>query len=213
MARIWCASMIVSCIVALMNGCADEAAKCILASGDNAVGLAMTLLSSMILWNGLLEILNETGDVQRLGRILRRIAAPLFPGLMDEESWSAMSMNISANVLGLGNAATPAGIEAAKRLAAQGDAGMSALAMLLVINNAGLQLMPTTVISLRQAAGSADPAAIWLPTLMTSMMSTATGVGLMWLIRKGGQVHGRHDRHRAHRSDSADRSPGDSCRM
>jgi spore maturation protein A len=85
--------------------------------------------------------------------------------------------------MGLGNAATPAGIEAAKRLSALGEPGLRALAMLLAIDNASLQLMPTTVITLRQAAGAANPADIWGPTLLVSGASTLIAAGLMKLAQ------------------------------
>lgn len=131
-----------------------------------------------------MEILQDTGDVPRIGRWFRCIAKPLFPGVTDDASWDAMSMNIAANLLGLGNAATPSGIEASKRLAEQGPEGLRGLGMLLVLNNTGLQLIPTTVLALRQAAGSAAPARIWLPTLAASAISTVVGVTLMLLLQK-----------------------------
>ena len=92
-------------------------------------------------------------------------------------------MNLAANLLGLGNAATPAGILAAQRLAQHGEKGMRALAMLLVLNNAGLTLLPTTVISLRQAAGSADPASTWLPSMAAGAASAAVGVAVLLVLQ------------------------------
>ena len=121
---------------------------------------------------------------QVLLRMLRRVLRPLFPGLEDETAWSAVSTNLAANLLGLGNAATPAGIEAAQRLAQLGETGLRSLAMLLALNNAGLSLLPTTVISLRAAAGSADPAGIWLPALIVSGVSTLASAGLMAIINR-----------------------------
>ena len=96
-----------------------------------------------------------------------------------------MSLNLSANLLGLGNAATPAGLEAARLLSQQGGAGLRALAMLLALNNAGLQLMPTTIIALRAAAGSTDPAGVWDAELLSSLAATAVAVLLMsWCNRR-----------------------------
>lgn len=184
MGKIWPAAIVLSIVCAILTGRAGAAADEILGSGGAAVELMLTLLGTMTLWSGLMEILAETGDLERLGRLFRRVARPLFPGLEDEKSWSAMSMNLAANLLGLGNAATPAGIEAAKRLAGQGETGMKALAMLLVLNNSGVQLIPTTVIALRQAAGSADPACIWLPTLAASLTAALTGAAMMALIQR-----------------------------
>lgn len=212
MSRIWTVLFLASSAAALATGHAGKAASSLLESGMQAVELLLTLLATMTLWSGLMEILSASGDVARLGRLFRRVARPLFPGLRDEECWSAMGMNLAANLLGLGNAATPAGVEAAKLLSRQGEAGMKALAMLLALDNAGLQLLPTTVITLRQAAGSADPASIWLPTLIVSGASSAAAVLLMLIANRGGVSHGRDLRGGDHRRGRADRSAGAAAR-
>lgn len=186
MAKIWLILMLVSSLFALAGGQAGTAAEGILSSGGQAVSLLITLLGTMPLWSGLMEILSATGDTARLGRLFRRILRPLFPGLQDDAAWDALSMNLAANLLGLGNAATPAGIEAAKRLSALGEPGLQALAMLLVLDNTGMQLIPTTVITLRQSAGARDPADIWGMTLLISGMAMIIAAALMLLIRRGG---------------------------
>lgn len=198
MGKIWMMLMLGSAVFSLLTGKAEEAAGALLSSGEQAVSLLMTLLATMTLWSGLMEILNAAGDVAKLGKLFRRIARPLFPGLTDDAAWNAMSMNLAANLLGLGNAATPAGIEAAKRLASLGETGMSALAMLLTLDNASLQLIPTTVITLRQAAGAGDPADIWGMTLIVSGAATCIAVILMKAAAWGGRNHERIDR-RSHR--------------
>lgn len=184
MGRIWTILMLSSAVIALLTGRAGEAATRLLDSGNQAVALLMTLLAAMTLWSGLMEILAASGDVARLGRIFRRVLKPLFPGVTDDAAWDAISLNLSANLMGLGNAATPAGIEAAKRLSALGETGLRALAMLLALDNASLQLMPTTVITLRQAAGAANPADIWGPTLLVSGASTIIAAALMTLAQR-----------------------------
>lgn len=161
-----------------------------LQSGQAAVKLVLTLAGSMVLWSGVMEILTRTGDVERLGRLLSRVLAPLFGGLKDGACWSAMGMNMAANLLGLGNAATPAGIRATQLLEKQGETGLRALAMLLVLNNSGLQLLPTTVMTLRSAAGAANPADVWLPGLVASAAATLCGATLMGLINRGGMRRG-----------------------
>ena len=181
MGRIWTVLMLSSALLALVTGRAGEAAEALLASGSQAVTLLTTLLATMTLWSGLMEILCEAGDVTRLGKCFRKLLAPLFPGLRDDAAWDAVSLNLSANLLGLGNAATPAGIEAAKRLSALGEPGMRALAMLLVLDNAGFQLIPTTVITLRQAAGAGDPAVVWCMTLLVSGAASVIAAALMKL--------------------------------
>ena len=160
-----------------------EAAQSLLASGVDALTLTLTLGGAMMLWGGMMEILRRTGDVERLGRFVCRLLSPLFPGMCDAQAWQAMGINFAANMLGLGNAATPAGVEAAKRLASFGNAGLQALAMLLALNNSCIQWLPTTVIALRGAAGAAQPGDIWGATLLSSGVSTVTAAGLMALLQ------------------------------
>ena len=186
--------LLLSALLALMTGRTGEAAAALLDSGEKAVALMMTLLAAMTLWSGLMEILSASGDVQRLGRVFRRVLRPLFPGLDDDAAWNAVTLNLSANLLGLGNAATPAGIEAARRLASLGETGLRALAMLLVLDNASLQLIPTTVMTLRQAAGARDPADIWGMTLLVSGASAVLAAALMTMISAGGRRHERLER-------------------
>ena len=182
MSRIWTIVMLAAAALCVLTGREGETAAALLDSGTQAVTLMMTLLGAMTLWSGLMEILTRTGDVARLGRLFRRTMQPLFPGLTDDGAWEALSVNLAANLLGLGNAATPAGVEAAKRLSALGPVGLRALAMLLVLDNAGLQLLPTTVITLRQSAGARNPADIWGMTMLVSVIATVVGAGLMALL-------------------------------
>lgn len=179
--KVWSALICASCVCAVMTGRGALSAQTLMDSGKQAVELLAELLGAMTLWSGLMEQLDAAGDLKRLGRLIRRGAQKLFPGIENEEAWSAAGMNLAANLLGLGNAATPAGIRAAELLSRQGEAGLKALGALLVLNNSGLQLMPATVIALRSAAGSADPAGIWLPTLLSSGAATLTAVLLLTL--------------------------------
>ncbi|MBE5809464.1 MAG: hypothetical protein E7318_00855 [Clostridiales bacterium] len=183
MGKIWMVLMLASAGVSLICGRGAMTSEALLTSGKQAVELMLTLVGTMTLWSGLMEILVESGDVQRMGKLFRKILRPLFPGLHDDKAWNAISMNLSANLLGLGNAATPAGIEAAKRLSGLGTAGMSALATLLVLDNTSLQLIPTTVITLRQAAGAANPGDVWGMTLVISGAATVIAVVLIHIVR------------------------------
>lgn len=185
MGRVFVVLVLASGALSLCTGRTAETAASLLGSGDMAVKLLLTLLATMTLWSGLMEILSDAGDIARLGKHFRKLLKPLFPGLNDDAAWDAISLNLSANLLGLGNAATPAGIEAARRLKALGEPGLRALAMLLALDNASLQLMPTTVITLRQAAGALNPADIWGITLLISGLSTVMAAALMKLVSRG----------------------------
>lgn len=179
--------VIASAVCGMVSGRLGEMSGAVAAAGERTVSLALILCGMMMLWCGLTQILRETGDDVRLSRLLRRILSPLFPGLKDEAAWNAVTLNLSANMLGLGNAATPYGMEAARLLAnfTNGKAGLRALAMLLVLNNSGLQLIPATVIALRTAAGSAEPAAFWGAELLASAAATIVAVLLLSVLQKG----------------------------
>lgn len=133
------------------------------------VTLAIGLIGVMSLWLGLLKIAEKAGLVDKLARAVRPVFRPLFPGVPDgHPAISAMLLNIAANMLGLGNAATPFGIKAMEELEKLNPTpgtATNAQVLFLAINTASLQLVPTTVIALRASAHSTDPAGILLPTL------------------------------------------------
>lgn len=190
MNRPWCIIVMISFIMAIVSGRAGATAQAVLEGGDAAVTMLLKLTGSMVLWSGMMEILHASGDVERMGCWLRKGLKGLFPSVEDHASWSAMGMNMAANLLGLGNAATPAGVQAAQLLSRQGEGGARALAMLLVINNTSPQVIPSTVMALRRAAGARNPADIWPVTMAASLAATAAGVGLMLLLQRKG---GRHE--------------------
>ena len=179
--KLWTALTLTACLLALIEGNGARSAAALMDSGTAAVNMTLELMGSMALWGGLMEQMHASGDIVRLGRWIRRAMQPIFPGVKDDEAWSAMGMNAAANLFGLGNAATPSGIRAAQLLARHGEEGLRALALMLALNNAGFQLMPTTVIAMRAAAGSAHPADIWLPTLACSGVAAAVAAALMLL--------------------------------
>lgn len=190
MERTWTILILSGCVCACATGRGAQAGAAVLGSGRQAMELLLTLTGAMTLWSGLLGILERTGDVERMGQKLRLLLKPLFPGVQDEAAWGAIGLNLAANMAGLGNAATPAGIDAARRLAALGDAGLRALAMLLALNNSSLQLLPTTVLSLRAEAGAAAPADIWPASLASSLAATVTAALLMALVQRKERRHG-----------------------
>lgn len=185
MGAIWPGMVVMSILFAVLSGNMDAAAGALMDSGSKAISLTIVLLASMALWSGIMEILRAAGDISRIGKVFRRAAAPMFKGLTDQECWDALSLNMAANLFGLGNAATPAGIRASLLLAKQGAVGERCLAMMLAVNNAGFQIIPSTVIMLRRAAGSAAPADIWLPTLASSGTALIVATALLQLLQRG----------------------------
>ena len=179
MGRVFFILTTLSLMLALLTNRAPSAASALLTSAESGVSLMLTLLGTMTLWSGLMEVLLRTGDVAKLGLLIRKLFGRHSRALPDADCWEAVGMNLAANVLGLGNAATPPGVSAAKQLAAHGEPGLRVLALLLVLNNSGLQVLPTTVLTLRQAAGAQHPADIWGAMLISSAAATAAGVILL----------------------------------
>ena len=144
----------------------------------------------LCLWSGVMEILNVCGLSRRIAALFRPMLRRLLPNASrDEETLAAVSANVSANLLGLGNAATPLGIQAARRMARNcGGAASDELCLLVVLNTASIQLLPTTVASVRAAFGSAAPFDILPAVWISSLASVTVGLLTARLLsrRKGG---------------------------
>jgi len=152
------------------------------------VTLAIGLIGVMALWLGLLKVAERAGLVEKLARAARPIFRPLFPDVPEgHPAISAMLLNIAANMLGLGNAATPFGIKAMEeleKLNTRPGTATNAQALFLAINTASLQLVPTTVIALRASAHSSDPAGILVPTLMATFCALCVAIVSAKLLQR-----------------------------
>ena len=138
----------------------------------------------MVFWCGIFALMEESGLAAALNRLLRPLLGRLFPvTAKHEEAFAPLCANVTANLLGLGNAATPMGIRAAQAMARL-PAAQHELARLVVLNTASVQLLPTTVISLRASAGSAAPSDILAPVLVTSLLSVTAGLVSLEVLRK-----------------------------
>ena len=147
MGVIWTALVLSALVYGAVNGRLDAVTAAALEGAGAAVELVLTMAGALCLWCGVMELLRRGGLAGALARRLRPLLGRLLPGAArDREAMEAVSANVSANLLGLGNAATPAGIRAAKRLA-QGCGGTASddLCRLVVLNTASVQLLPTTV--------------------------------------------------------------------
>ena len=153
-----------------------------------AVELAIGLIGIMALWLGLMKIAEESGLVVSLGKALRPITTRLFPDVPpDHPAMGAMIMNISANMLGLMNAATPLGLKAMEelnKLNRKLGTATDAMCTFLVINTSSVQLIPATVIAIRVAAGSANPTEILGPVILATTVNTVIGVITVKLLGK-----------------------------
>jgi len=172
--------MILSVVCALVTGRMDAVSNAILTGAGEGAALAIGLLGGMCLWGGIMKIAEKSGLTRLISRALSPILSFLFPGLRkDGEAAGAICMNISANLLGMGNAATPLGIKAIQALKKEGrvtDTADNRMVLFVVLNTASIQLIPTTIALLRTQAGSKTPLdilpAVWLSSLL------ALGVGI-----------------------------------
>lgn len=180
-----CLALSILCSLKLGNG--PQLAAAVAAGGKDAVQLTLGLAGSLCLWSGVGHLAQKAGLTQMLTRLLRPILDRLFPeSRKDPALADSLSGNICANLLGLGNAATPMGIRAAKALADPTRPGLATDSMcrLIVLNTASIQLLPTTVAALRAAQGSAAPMDILPAVWLTSLCSAGLGVAGAWLLGK-----------------------------
>ena len=166
--------LVLSAVAGFLGGGWEEISDAALGQCVKAVELGIYLAGSMALWCGLMRVAERSG----LTRIVSRAMSPLIRlifGRLDASSEKAVSLNLTANLLGLGNAATPTGIEAVRRLENSSRPRRNT-ALITVINTASIQLIPVTVAAMRAAHGSTAPLEILPAVLVTSLCSAAVGV-------------------------------------
>ena len=170
---IWAGMVILSLFCGLYTGNLDDVASAALNGAQSAVELSFSMAGVLCLWSGVMEVLNACGLSQKIAGCFHPLLHRLLPqASQDSETLAAVSANVSANLLGLGNAATPLGIQAACRMARGcGGTASDELCLLVVLNTASIQLLPTTVASIRSAYGSAAPfdilPAVWVSSLVS----------------------------------------------
>ena len=182
MSYIWSGLVILSFLWGFFHGNLSAVAAAALDGAQSALELSLSMAGILCLWSGVMEILNVCGLSRRIAALFRPLLRRLLPNASrDEETLAAVSANVSANLLGLGNAATPLGIQAARRMARNcGGTASDELCLLVVLNTASIQLLPTTVASVRAAFGSAAPFDI-LPAVWISSLASVT-VGLLTAV-------------------------------
>lgn len=186
---IWPVFIIVSFIYAILNGRVAEVNSSIFESTKLAVDLSISLLGTICLWNGIMQIASQTNIIKLLGKILNPIMKRLFPDINKEEKvHKEISMNIIANIMGLGNAATPLGLKAMKSMQEKNKDKTklsNSMAMFIVLNTASVQLIPTTVIAIRSSLGSTNPTAMIVPVwIATAFAALAAVISAKLLMKK-----------------------------
>jgi len=176
--------VVLSLVFGLLSGNLDAVSNAALEGARSAIDLSISMAGILCLWSGVMEIMNACGLSAGLAKLFRPILRRLLPeACKDEETLAAVSANVSANLLGLGNAATPLGIRAARRMSRGcGNVASDELCLLVVLNTASIQLLPTTIASVRAAAGSAAPFDILPAVWLASALSVASGLTAAWLL-------------------------------
>lgn len=176
MSYIWTGMVGAALLFALWTGQGSAVSAAAMKAAADAVALGLKLLGPMMLWSGVMELMKRSGLTGNLAKGLAPLLRRLFPeAAEDEELLGDLSCNVSANLLGLGNAATPAGIRAARRLG-KGEVAGDDLCRLVVLNTASLQLLPSTVAALRASLGSQAPFDILPAVWLSSIISVCVGL-------------------------------------
>lgn len=184
MSWIWLLMLSLSILCSLFTGSGSALAPAIAEGAQAGVTLAISMAGSLCLWTGVGSLMDAAGVTQLLSRLLRPLLHRVFPSTKADPILARdISANICANFLGLGNAATPMGIRATKRLK-RSDTASDELCRLIVLNTASIQLIPANVAAVRSGLGCATPFDILVPVWITSLCSAGLGVTAAWLLGK-----------------------------
>ncbi|MCI9178063.1 MAG: hypothetical protein HFJ28_05855 [Clostridia bacterium] len=185
---IWPAFIIISVIYALGTGNIENVSNGIFDSAKSAVELTITFFGTICLWNGIMEIAKQTTLIQKLTKGLKPFIHFLFPEMkQNKQAEEEISMNVVANLLGLGNAATPLGLKAMQTMQKENmkkDTLTNSMAMFIVINTASLQLIPTNVIAIRSSLESNSPSSIILQVWVATIVAAIVGITATKILMK-----------------------------
>ena len=186
MAWIWTGMVALSVLCGLATGQADQVAAAAVDGAQAAVELSISIAGMLCLWTGVMEVMRRSGLAEKLSRLLRPALRLLFPQVsQDRAVMDSISANLSANLLGLGNAATPLGIAACRQMAKRSPGRASdPMCMLVVCNTASIQLIPTTVATVRASAGSSAPFDILPAVWLASLLSVGVGISACKLLSR-----------------------------
>ena len=178
MTWIWTGIVLVSLVCGVAGGRGSEVAAAALEGTRAAVELCLSMAGVICLWSGVMEVMRQSGLAQKLSGLLRPLLRRLYPQWAAEQGvMDSIAANVSANLLGLGNAATPLGLEAVKQMSRRSPGVASdGMCMLVVCNTASIQLIPTTVAAIRAAQGSASPFDILPAVWLASLVSVTVGI-------------------------------------
>lgn len=178
MTYIWCAMIVISFISAAATGRMDETVNAMLGGTQTAVSTLISFAGAMCFWTGIMKIAENSGIADLLCRLIKPVVKRLFPSA-GEKARYYISMNLTADILGMGNASTPMGMLASEELDRENknpSRPSDDMCMLVVLNTTCFQLIPSTIIALRAAAGTENPASVILPIWFASAVSVSVGI-------------------------------------
>lgn len=185
---LWPIFIILSVIYSIISGNIEEVNTGIFNSLSEAVELSITFLGTICLWSGIMEIAKKTSIISKLNKLLKPFINFLFPDLKNNEmAKQEISMNMIANILGLGNAATPLGIKAMQTMQKANkrkETLSNSMMMFIVINTASIQLIPTNVIAIRTSLNSQNPTSIIIPVWIATIIAGIVGIFLTKILIK-----------------------------
>ncbi|UJL44751.1 spore maturation protein [Virgibacillus sp. NKC19-16] len=177
---IWACMAIIGIVYAIFNGTMDQVNEAIFESADEAVTLSIGLISVLVFWLGIMKVAEEAGILHMLSKLFRPLIRRLFPDIpKDHPAMGYILSNITANIFGLGNAATPMGIKAMeqmKQLSGDSDTASRSMITFLALNTSSLTIIPTTVIAIRMQYNSVSPTEIVGTTIIATVISSVSAV-------------------------------------
>ena len=185
---VWFFLIMVGTLFSFFTGRIEVINSSILVNGEKALKLMMSILPIIVLWSGIIRIADDSGLLKKFANVLKPILSFLFPSVpKDNKALGFIASNIAANMMGLGSAATPFGLKAMSELEKINNdkkTASDAMITFLVLNTAGVTIVPTMVLALRLANSSANPSEIIIPSIIATSISSIGGLLLDYLIRK-----------------------------
>ncbi len=185
---IWFFLILVGIFFALLTGRIDVINNSILTNGKEGLDLILSILPIIVLWTGIMKIAEDSGLLKKFAHLVQPLLSKLFPDVpKDNPALGYIASNIAANMMGLGSAATPFGLKAMKELQKinpDKETASTPMITFLVLNTAGVTIVPTTVLALRIAHHSANPSEIIIPGVIATFCSSLGGLLLDYFIRR-----------------------------
>ena len=188
MKYVWAGLIACAVVLGIATGKVQEVSDAAMSGAKDAAQLAVSMIGTYALWLGILNILEKAGAVAAIAKHSEKLILKLFKGLKKGAATAYITMNLVANMLGMGSAATPFGLKAMEELKKQSTCGETAsheMCLFLIVNTASVQLLPLSIIALRAAAGSSSPADIVVPAFLATLCTAILGIILAKLCAAG----------------------------